>query len=941
MRRALCTLLTSPPDSVCNRATFEDALPAMSRFSGLSTSADTSVPLTEQANRADSSGFRCDHCSFTASRFDRVTRHMRRRHAREFMSSPSVSEIAPSVSDAAENSSIEVPLVALTVNFATNSTVAPSNYFSDSVSRFPRSHTNISHQTAKLLMTEPVINSSCVQSLSSNVTLLPKRLVMETDQPSEIPISSRSESPPSERSQNLEDTDPFCIPSVGGVWFREQCSFSSNEDRSFTKQPVDSPSNHKECMSEDRPPDAEWHTDLDRSGSELDHETTVPLNGSFSSLDNLTVKQPVHDAMSPSITIDVAADVCFDEQSILTGEQPVSASALANGHAATSPDISDWPSRLVDGISGSCVDPLVVGQRLGVSSGRQPSANFQSEVPTSLVTAAALDHVNPSTSLHHVSPHGNVSEIPSDITQAMRLPPLVTLSANDTYASSICNHSANVDSSHPCLCVNTKVLQQPSPNPPSSSTCSSLVASSLSDDDDLLFMGFDHAGKTAVKRLYYCNACKRDSFVTMCTHHKNLERSGTGDQRPDTKPERPPSLSRTKRLRSASVSAPRSHLEKSIIQPVCLETTLPTTLPVLSPDSASAALDMGAGSSPSEKRTNYTGNGTVATPGPFVLLTKEHNYSINCDTPQLSPNHSSPSAMLSERKRCRRKSPLRPLPADPTDTLCLSPSPSTVVNMIPLDKVMSSSADKSVLADAILTSDSMTQTKTVQILDTPTSIKESVRLTRSASCLMTSGRKALKKPSSNALFIAPSQATPLVHRRVMPKLSVARGVADPLESRPDPNAEMDPKTRIMVDRFTGELFVDGQPLRTLVPSVKLPKPHPFPGLPSKMISRSSQRLLKRWSITSRRPSRRRNRSKSLKVVRRAPITRFSANRCQPKSTPTTDPQHPLHQLPAVSTVSSQAPFFPVSVFIPALIRAPYSPIHTRPFFAPLMNRAPI
>ncbi|KAF8561110.1 hypothetical protein P879_06185 [Paragonimus westermani] len=882
-------------------------------------------------------------CFSRASRFDRVTRHMRRRHMRESTSSPSASGFAPSVSDAAGKSSVEVPLVALNFSFATNSTVPPSDCFIDSVSSFPRSHTNTSHQTAKLLITEPVINSSCVQSLSSNVTLLPRRLVVETDQPSEIPVSSRSDSPPSERSQNVEDTDPFCIPSVGGVWFREQCSFSSNEDRSFTKQPVDSLSDHKECASEDRPPDAEWHTDLDRSGSELDHETSVLLNGSFSSLDNLTVKQPLHDAMPPtSITINVAADVCLDQQSILTGEQLVSASALANGHAATSPDISDKPSRSMDVVDDSCVDPLVVGQQ----SGRPPSANCHSEtgnVPTSLVTAAALDHVNPSNSLHHVSPHGNASEIPSDISQAMRLPPLVTLSSNDTCAPSICNHFANVDSSHSCLCVNTNVLQQPSPNPPSSSACSSLVASSLSDDDDLLFMGFDHAGKTAVKRLYYCQACQRDSFVTMCTHHKNLEQSGTGDQRPNTKPERPPSLSRTKRLRSASVSAPRSHLEKRIIQPVCLETTLPRTLPVLSPDSDSAALGMEAGSTPSEKRTNYTGNGTITTPGPFVLLTKEHNYSISCDKPQLSPNHSSPSAMLSERKRCRRKSPLRPLPADPTDTLCLSPSPSTVVDMIPLDNVISSSADKSVLADAILTSDSMTQTnvKTVQILDTSTSTKKSVRLTRSVSCHMTSGRKALKRPSSNVLFIAPNQATPLVNRRVMPKLSAPTGVADPLESRPDPNAEMDPKTRIMVDRFTGELFVDGQPLRTLVPSVKLPKPHPFPGLPSKMMSRSPQRLLKRWSISSRKPSRRRNRSKSLKVVRRAPITRSSANRCQPKSTPTTDPQHPLHQLPAVSTVSSQAPFFPVSVFIPALIRAPYSPIHTRPFFAPLMNRAPI
>ncbi|KAF6778861.1 hypothetical protein AHF37_01542 [Paragonimus kellicotti] len=803
-------------------------------------------------------------------------------------------------------------------------------------------------------MTEPLINSSFpvsptplpfIQSASSTVTLLPKRLVLETDQSHEISVSSpRSDSQPSERSQNLEDTDPFCIPSVGGVWFREQCSFSSNEDRSFTKQSVDTFMDQKECASEDRPPDAEWPTDLDRSGSELDHDVAVLVNGSFSSLDNLTVKHSSHDVVppTPSITINVAVDVCLDQQSIPIDEQPVAASALVNGHTVTSPEISNTP-HLTEGIGDFRVDSLMVVQQSDVSSDKHPSANCQTEttnLPTSLVTAAALDDVNPSNSLHHVTPHGNVSEIPSDIPPAMRLSPLVTLPANDICASSSSNQSANVDSSHSYLYANTTVLQQPSPNPPSSSACSSLAASSLSDDDDLLFMGFDHAGKTAVKRLYYCKACQRDSFVTVCTHHTNLERSSVCDQRPHTKPERSPSLTRTKRLRSVSVSTPPSHFGKKVIQPVCLETTLPRTLQLLNSSAASATPDMQTGSTLSETRMDYTENDTIVSPGPFVLLTKEHNYSINCDTPQHSPDRSSPSVVLSERKRCRRKSPLRPLPPDPTDTLCLSPSPSTVVDMISMDHVISSSADKSVLADTILTADSMTQTnvKTSEVSDTSTSIKKSARLTRSVFCHMTSEQEASEKPSSDVLFIAPSQGTSLVRRRIMPKLSAPTRVANPLELHPDPNAEMDPKTRIMVDRFTGELFVDGQPLRKLVPSVKLPKPHPFPGLSSKMMSRSPRRPLKRWSIPNRKPCRRRNHSKSSKVVRRAPTKRSSTSRCQPKSTPTTDPQYPKHQLPAVS---GQAPFFPVSVFIPALIRAPYSPIHTRPFFAPLVNRAPL
>ncbi|KAF7231989.1 hypothetical protein EG68_07962 [Paragonimus skrjabini miyazakii] len=954
MGHTLCNLLTSSSDSACNRVGFADVLPAVSHFGGLSVSTDIPMLLTEQTKRVDGSGFRCDHCSFTASRFDRVTRHMRRRHTRESTSSPSVSGFAPCVSSAAEKSSSDVPLVSLTVSLAPDSTVASSDCFIDSISGFSRSHTNISHQTAKLLVTEPVISSSFpvsptplpfIQSVSSTVTLLPKRLVLETDQPNEISVSSpRSNSPPSERNQNLEDIDPFCIPSVGGVWFREQCSFSSNEDRSFTKQAMDTFLDQKECASEDRPPDAEWPTDLDRSGSELDHEAAALLNSSFSSLDNLTVKQSSHEVMPPtsSITINVAVDVCLDQQSIPIGEQLVAASALVNGHTATSPDISNTP-HLTDGIGEFCVDPLMVVQQSDVSSDKPPSANCQTKtanVPASLVTAAALDNVNPSNGLHHVTPHENVSEIPSDISSAMRLSPLVTSPANDICASSSSNQSANVDSSHSYFYANTKVLQQPSPNPPSSSACSSLATSSLSDDDDLLFMGFDHAGKTAVKRLYYCKACRRDPFVTMCTHHTNLERSGTCDQRPHTKPERSPSLARTKRLRSVSVSAPPSHFEKKVIQPVCLETTLPSSLHVLGSSAASTTLDMQAGSTLSETRMDYTGNDTVVTPGPFVLLTKEHNYSINYDTAQLSPGRSSPPVTLSERKRCRRKSPLRPLPPDPTDTLCLSPSPSTVVDLISADHAISSSADKSVFVDTMLTSDSMTQTnvKSVQVVDISTPSKKSTRLTRSISCHMTSERKASEKPSSNGLFIAPSQATSLVRRRITPKLSAPTHVANPLDSLPDPNAEMDPKTRIMVDRSTGELFVDGQPLRKLVPSVKFPKPHPFPGLSSKMISRSPRRPLKRWSIPSRKPSRRRNRSKSPKVVRRAPTKRPSTSRCQPKSTLTTDPQYPNHQLPAVS---SQAPFFPVSVFIPSLIRAPYSPIHARPFFAPLVNRAPI
>ncbi|TGZ69064.1 hypothetical protein CRM22_003938 [Opisthorchis felineus] len=334
---------------------------------------------------------------------------------------------------------------------------------------------------------------------------------------------------------------------------------------------------------------------------------------------------------------------------------------------------------------------------------------------------------------------------------------------------------------------------------------STAVDSTGSDeDDDLVFVGFDLAGKAANKRLFCSGNCKPEYACTRC--------SG-----------RPPVVETFKS--SSSQPEKRSHIVLKHPGSTC---DSPNTIIPYWPKPCKMAKHEVAGSFVSdfvtaEPETTVMKSHSRATspisfeyrqltesnplPGvsvTLVPLTSELACRKAC--PYSGPGQNSPSEM-SQKTRRRRKSPLRPVSTGSSDIVWeqVGDPVSRSIDAFPsgpvpredvVDLTVDSDSDH---AGSVVSCERKTSTPVKRAVQVPTLLLERLTVT----------------PGSGE--------TTLPVKSVQEQKSDISGTPNEQpEPAKDPAEDKDPRFRILVDRFTGEIFVDDKPLRELVPGIKPP-----------------------------------------------------------------------------------------------------------------------
>ncbi|KAG5451610.1 hypothetical protein CSKR_201468 [Clonorchis sinensis] len=336
----------------------------------------------------------------------------------------------------------------------------------------------------------------------------------------------------------------------------------------------------------------------------------------------------------------------------------------------------------------------------------------------------------------------------------------------------------------------------------SSSTAVDSIGSD--EDDDLVFVGFDLAGKVANKRLFCSGNCKPEYACTRCSS-------------------RPPVVDTFKS--SSSQPEKRSHMVLKHPASTC---DSPNTILPYWPKPCKMAKHAVTGSSASdfvttEPETTVTKSHSRATspinfeyrqltesnPLPDVSvtlmpLTSELACQKAC--PYSGTGQNSPSEM-SQKIRRRRKSPLRPVSTGSSDIVWeqIADPVSQSIDAFPsgpvlcqdvVDLTMDSDSDH---AGSFVSCEGKTSTPVKHAAQVPTLLLEKLMVT----------------PGSGE--------TILPVKSVQQQTSDISGTPDEHpEPAKDPSEDKDPRFRILVDRFTGEIFVDGRPLRELVPGIKPP-----------------------------------------------------------------------------------------------------------------------
>ncbi|CAH8614901.1 unnamed protein product [Dicrocoelium dendriticum] len=492
-------------------------------------------------------------------------------------------------------------------------------------------------------------------------------------------------------------------------------------------------------------------------------------------------------------------ELCTDDAN---GDKRPATSQIA-AHSSPSPVESASHDHQVPSHTDKTRDSLITLSPHASCKSPGPSC---SSLPVSVVASPSVDEVSPivESSRQLISRNAKPTTFPVTFAQL-----------NSSYppdgGDEMANHLVSVDTNnlddesarqHSCV----------SPQPSCSSLSSPLTISSLSEEEestvDAMIIGFNHARQSAKKRLPFLDSCSGEFTSPARIHLLEHNYSCPAQYTPKTIIPRLRTNSLFNRRASDYRDSNVNDLSDPVLQPkhlgvddVSLESNSPLgcfqddRLPLLT----------------ARKRSVFRPPLPIRDSSRTLCI--DHLAFDSTSSPIVSMAAPNVPVVPRKQKRTRRKSPLRPLPTGAADRIYEPRSPPVVSEATTL-----SCGPESRIVD--LTHDSEEECEKTVFASPPvvphglTRIPSRRAALRSKST-MSSSKDAQSTAALDCSLIGPANES--TNSSLQMETNSSHG---PLRASPE---ESDPSTRIMVDVFTGEVFVDNRPLRQLVPGIKMSK----------------------------------------------------------------------------------------------------------------------